>query len=126
MKYRIELRTIRDIYVNPGCYWETAVMTDGSAMPGSMDRKEYNSSSVIQAGQGLAIFGKNNPIHIPHFHNLIFRLTTNIFADPELLVDSLTFALSRNGTDWQEILFTSPRIHVQASHEVFYIILTRS
>lgn len=125
MKYRIELKAAQDIYIHPGNYWETAVMTDGSVIPGTTNRKEYSSLSVISAGQGLAVFGTNSFIRIPHFHSLIFLLTTNIFSDSITLADSLTFALSRNGIDWQEILCASPRIRIQSAHEIFYIILTR-
>ena len=125
MKYRIELKAAQDIYIHRGNYWETAVMTDGSVIPGTTNRKEYGSPSVIPEGHGLAVFGTNSFITIPHFHSLIFLLTTDIFSDPITLADSLTFSLSRNGTDWQDILCTSPRIRIQSVHEIFYIVLTR-
>lgn len=126
MKYMVELRATRDIPVHAGSYWEAAILTEGSALPDSAVREEYDCQEVLRSGRQAVSFGNGRKLVIPHIHSLTFQITTNIITDRHLLADSLALALSRDGTVWQEIALSSSRISIQAAAGGFAIVVTRN
>lgn len=130
MEYCFELKAERGLDVNPGDYFEAAILADGNVL--AEGRDEFNLSTLLLPGKRVAGFGRqksytlsdlpaglspleaapSSTVELEAAQSLAFRISTNVILDQGLLAQYLALRVARPGSLAHEIPFSRPDVQI--------------
>jgi len=143
MNYNFEWKAEKGIDVNPGDYFETAVLLDENILPETVGRDEFRLNGLLLPGKRIAGFGRtktysleNMPaglgaieaepsvmVDLPkdHLSKIAFQIATNIILDQGLLTQCLCLNVIQGDGTSVEIPLSRPDVAISWQSRGNYI-----
>jgi len=142
VEYCFEIKAERGIDINPGDYFETAVLVNGKTLPGTEGRDDFNLNALLLPGKRVAGFGRrrsyalqdlpaglsalevapSEKVHLGNAEALAFKICTNVILDQGVLAHRLSLGVAKNGGPLREIPLNCPDVKIDWQSRGIFVI----
>ncbi len=133
MNYCLEIKADRGIDVIPGGYFETAILANGTLLPETEGRDEFQLHTLLLPNKRVAGFGRKNTYLLTNLpaglaaleaapsesftlngtDNIAVRIKTNILLDQGMLAHYLNLYITKDGRPYREFPLNSPAVEIE-------------